>query len=288
MPSEPALKYQVREYWGREPCDTRYGKSSDPHLYFQAIERKRYELEPFILDFAGFGEGRQKCVLEVGVGAGVDFRRWVEAGAVAVGIDITAEAVGLTRKNLEIRGVRRSAYSLSVADAENLPFMDDSFDIVYSWGVLHHTPNTEVAFAEVFRVLAPGGTLKAMVYHVPSWTGWLLWLRYGLLVGNPLANVKEIMFHHLESPGTKSYRSDEIHQMMARTGYEDISSSVALGPSDLLVTELSKKYRSTIYRFAQAIYPRWLVKMFGDKYGLLLLIKASKPQSIFDSKTCAA
>ena len=71
------------------------------------------------------------------------------------------------------------------ADAEHLPFPDDSFDIVYSWGVLHHSPDTPQAFSEAHRVLRPGGTLRAMIYHRPSIVGLMLWARYGFAAGRP-------------------------------------------------------------------------------------------------------
>ena len=163
------------------------------------------------------------------------------------------------------------------SDAEHLPFKDNSFHVVYSWGVLHHTPQTEIAFEESFRVLVPEGKLKAMVYHVPSWTAWLLWLRHGLWVGRSFASLKEVISCHLESPGTKAYTSAEISSLLRNIGFEDIHIEVKLGPSDLLKIELSHKYKTMIYRIAKLIYPSWLIKALGDRYGLLLLIKATKP-----------
>jgi ubiquinone/menaquinone biosynthesis C-methylase UbiE len=166
------------------------------------------------------------------------------------------------------------------SDAERLPFKDNSFHVVYSWGVLHHTPQTEIAFEESFRVLAPEGKLKAMVYHVSSWTVWLLWLRHGLLAGRPFARLMELISRHLESPGTKAYSSAEISRLLSHIGFEDIHLEVKLGPSDLLRIELGHKYKSMIYRIAKLIYPSWLVKALGDRHGLLLLIKATKPATI--------
>ena len=277
MAIKSALKREVQKYWENEPCDSRLGTSQDPSLYFDEIERKRYHLEPFIWDFAGFDRESGKRVLEVGVGLGIDFWQWVKNNARPIGVDLTSQAVHLTRKHLDLRGVSTRAYGLIQSDAEHLPFKDNSFHVVYSWGVLHHTPQTEIAFEESFRVLAPEGKLKAMVYHVSSWTAWLLWLRHGLWVGRPFAGLKELISRHLESPGTKAYTSAEISRLLNHIGFEDIYLEVKLGPSDLLKIELSHKYKSMIYRIAKWIYPSWLVKALGDRYGLLLLIKATKP-----------
>src|SRR4030042_4947420 len=163
MAIKSALMREVQKYWENEPCDSRLGTSQEPSLYFDEIERKRYRLEPFIWDFAGFGRESGKRVLEIGVGVGIDFWQWVKNNARPIGVDLTSQAVHLARKHLDLRGVSANTYGLLQADAEHLPFRGGSFHLVYSWGVLHHTPQTEIAFAESFRVLAPEGKLKAMV-----------------------------------------------------------------------------------------------------------------------------
>lgn len=276
LESDALLKAGVRSYWESDPCDLRYGRGSGASA-FEQLRRKRYELEPAILEFADFSQGEGKRILEIGTGIGVDFLNWLRHGANGIGVDITARALEITRKQLDGTGVRRGGYGLSQADAEKLPFRDSAFDVVYSWGVLHHTPGTGFALEEAFRVLVPGGTLKVMVYHVPSWTGWLLWLRHGLLKGRPFSSAKEMVWKYLESPGTKAYTSREIRHLLASTGFTDIDVRTALGPSDLLLIELSDKYQSFPYRAAKALYPRWLVRRIGDRYGLLLLTEARKP-----------
>jgi SAM-dependent methyltransferase len=181
----PSLKDAVRDHWERETCGTRYGTSAERRLYFEEIEESRYGIEPYIPAFARFEEGRDLKVLEIGVGAGSDFSQWVKNGAIATGVDLTEAAIRLTREHLETMELDTSQVDLRVADAEKLPFEDASFDIVYSWGVLHHSPDTEQAFREVSRVLRPGGLFRGMVYHVPSWSGWMVWAMQSLLRGKP-------------------------------------------------------------------------------------------------------
>lgn len=117
----------------------------------------RYELEPFILDFAEFEKYRGKKVLEIGVGLGADHQKFAEAGAELYGIDLTERAVEFVRKRFEIMGLH---FHLKTGDAEHLDFPDETFDLVYSWGVIHHTPDTSKAAKEILRVLRGGANLR--------------------------------------------------------------------------------------------------------------------------------
>src|SRR5215212_11236886 len=156
------LKDAVRAHWQNQPCGTRDLPAEDRRRFFAELERERYSWEPYLKGFARFERGKGKRLLEIGVGAGTDFINWVRAGAVATGVDLTEQGVGLTRERLELEG--RHA-EVRIGDAENLPFPDNTFDIVYSWGVLHHSPDTPRAVREVHRVLRPGATAVVMVYH---------------------------------------------------------------------------------------------------------------------------
>jgi SAM-dependent methyltransferase len=190
-------KEEVRAFWDSEACGERYGDDQD---------RRRYELEPEILDFADFPSARGQRLLEIGVGMGADYVRWLRAGARATGVDLTERAVHLTRTRAEAEGLVADVRS---ADAENLPFPDGEFDVVYSWGVLHHTPDMPKSFAEAKRVLRPGGLLKVMVYHRHSWVALAAWARFGLLRGRPLGGLKAGVAH-MESPGTQALTRDEL------------------------------------------------------------------------------
>ncbi|HVG18894.1 MAG TPA: class I SAM-dependent methyltransferase, partial [Blastocatellia bacterium] len=240
------------------------------------ISAARYTLEPYILPFADFQSARGKSVLEIGVGAGADFQNWCEHASHVTGVDLTESAISLTRERMGLNSISQEKYTLLTGDAENLPFEDNSFDLVYSWGVLHHTPNTRKAFEEVFRVLKPGGVVKAMIYHVPSWGGLMLYLRYGLARGNPNLTMKQAIFSHLESPGTKAYTLEEARSFLGEVGFSRIEVAAKLSLGDLLTLKPSSKYSSPVYKTAWRIYPRWLVRLMGDRYGLNLLIDATK------------
>ena len=201
----PHLKDEVRAHWESETAGVRYGDSDEESAFYQEVRDQRYQLEPYIPEFAGFDQYSGQSVLEVGVGGGVDFSKFVLGGARATGVDLTEAGLEHTRAQLKLVGADPDAYDLSRSDAEELPFPDQNFELVYSWGVLHHTPDTRTAFSEALRVLKPGGTMKAMVYHSPSWTGWMLWGVYGLMRGRPWKTPRRCVYEHLESPGTKAY-----------------------------------------------------------------------------------
>ncbi len=275
------MKNLVKDHWENEVCGTRYGKGSDEEVIdLNLMANERYRLEPHISEFADFENGEGKQVLEIGVGGGVDFLSWLKAGAKATGIDLTEAGVALTKKRLDAAGYGEDSYSLNTGDAENLKFEDESFDLVYSYGVLHHTPDTKRAFREACRVLKQGGVLKAMVYHVPSVTGWLLWVRYCFLTGKWLKTPRSAIYEHLESPGTKAYTAGEMRSMLEEIGLTDVDVSLKLAFGDLLLNKRSSKYQSPIYSLAWKLYPRWLIKILGDKFGLFLFVKATKQDRI--------
>ena len=259
------LKSEVRDFWNAEPCGSRYlGEGDD----FEAHTRARYDLEPHIREFAGFAHAAGKRVLEIGVGTGADYLEWLKAGAHATGVDLSQASVERARRRCEIAGYQSD---LHVSDAEQLPFADNTFDIVYSYGVMHHSPDTLRCIREARRVLKPGGALRIMIYHHPSLTGFMLWLRYGLFHAK---SIRQTVYDQLESPATKSYTQLEARALLK--GFEQISMRQVFSPGDLLLNRRSARFSSSLYRWIWALYPRPLVRRFGRKLGLFLLISARK------------
>lgn len=265
------LKNFVRDHWEKQPCGTRDMPDADRKAFFDQLEKERYLLEPYISGFARFEQGRGKKILEIGVGAGTDFINWVRHGARATGIDLTEQGVQLTRERLRLEGLEAD---VRAGDAENLIFDDDTFDIVYAWGVLHHTPNTPKAIREVHRVLKPGGRAIIMIYHVPCWTGFMLWGVHCLGKLKPWKNSKWAIYNYLESPGTKAYTMAEAQELFSC--FPKVSIRPHLGHGDLLLMRPEHKYQKWYYNLAWAMYPRWAIKLAGDNLGVYLFIEAAK------------
>ncbi|WP_018640443.1 class I SAM-dependent methyltransferase [Parafrankia elaeagni] len=234
-----ASKEAVAQFWNAEACGERYG---------DAQMEVRYGYEPEIETFARFASGHGREVLEIGVGMGADLLRWASAGAQVTGIDLTERAVALTRQRLAAAGL---AGDVQVGDAENLPFPDASFDLVWSWGVLHHTPMSTRAMREAARVLRPGGRYALMVYHRRSWVAAAAWARFGLARGRPRMSLTEAV-SHVESPGTRAFTASEVRVLL-----EDLLVDLQIRP---VLTRWDRRFAPGIAQLA------------GDRLGWFLLV----------------
>jgi len=265
-------KAAVQEFWNRASCGEVYAQGDSWRTQLEQQARVRYDLEPYIPEFARFEEGRGLDVLEVGVGMGADHLEWAKSEPRSLsGVDLTPRAVAHTSRRLGLYDLRSR---LEVSDAENLPFPTDAFDLVYSWGVLHHSPDTPKAIREVWRVLRPGGRARVMIYHKYALVGYMLWLRYGLLAGRPGRGLADIYAHHLESPGTKAYTRDEAREMFGRFSKVEVATRLCFG--DLLQGEVGQRHQDALLRTAKAVWPRWLIRRLLPGHGLALTIEATK------------
>jgi SAM-dependent methyltransferase len=165
--ADDQLKERVRAFWQAHPCGTKFSDAEiGTREFFAALEAHRYEKEWHIPEAAQFANARGLRVLEIGCGLGTDGAQFAKAGADYTGVDLTEAAIELARKRFELFGLPGE---FRIADAENLEFPDQSFDVVYSHGVLHHTPDINAAVQEIHRVLKPSGRAIVMLYHRGSY-----------------------------------------------------------------------------------------------------------------------
>ncbi|MGK7873267.1 MAG: class I SAM-dependent methyltransferase [Xenococcaceae cyanobacterium] len=251
------LNEVVRSYWDQEPCGTNSAITGDlperTREWFEQIEEYRYSVEPFIHSIAQFTRAHGKKILEIGVGAGTDHLQWARAGAECYGVDLTDAAIETTRTRLEIYGFQSN---LQRIDAEKLPFADESFDLVYSWGVIHHTEYPELIIQEIKRVLKPGAVFIGMMYGRHSAAAFKYWVKYALLKGKPWHSFADVIWHHVESLGTKAYTVPELRQLFAE--FSSFTAQPLLTPYDT-----SK-------------WPAWLSQYFSDSWGWFIALRAVK------------
>jgi SAM-dependent methyltransferase len=270
QPAE-ASKQDVQDFWQRASCGE--------ELYLAGLDRagydqqalERYRLEPYIEEFARFETAAGLDVLEIGVGLGADHQRFAAAGARLTGIDLTDRAIDHARRRLAFFGL---SSELRRGDAERLSFADASFDVVYSWGVIHHSPRTASAVAEIHRVLRPGGVARVMIYHKWSLVGYMLWFRYALLRLRPWTSLATIYSKYLESPGTKAYTSEEARAMFS--AFDKVEIRTVLTHGDLLESAAGQRHRGAGLSLARKIWPRALLRRFFAGHGLFMLITATK------------
>ena len=161
------LKERVRAFWQEHPCGTKFADAEPgSRRFYELVETHRYEKEWHIPTAADFANSKNLRVLEIGCGLGTDGAQFAKAGANYTGVDLTQAAVDLAKQRFELFQLPGT---FRISDAERLDFPDNSFDLVYSHGVLHHTPDTAGAIREVHRVLRPGGRAVVMLYHRNSY-----------------------------------------------------------------------------------------------------------------------
>jgi SAM-dependent methyltransferase len=166
----PATKRDSR-FWDVHQPGFRFARSEvGTKAFFDEVEAARYELEPHIPEVVRFERWASRDVLEAGCGIATDGVRFARAGARYTGVDMSPQAIELARRRFDLEALDGRFVLNSVTE---LPFDAESFDLVYSHGVIHHVADTAGAVAEFRRVLRRGGTALVMLYHRASFNYWV-------------------------------------------------------------------------------------------------------------------
>lgn len=270
------VKKKSAEVWGATPAGSEYVEGCEPGTkeFFDGARAKRcaYEL-PWLPSAAHFDDAAGKTVLELGCGAGFDAFEFCSRGAQYFGIDITPQNPTRTLRHLSFYDFTPQ---VAVADAESLPFRDESFDAAYSFGVLHHTPDMPASFRETFRTLKKGGSFFVAVYHRNSVYHWLsLYLFQYVLRGgflkesfrNRLARIE--LTTSGELPLVNVYSRSELKKILEDAGFrvESVSAAKLLHvdlPDIPLVNRLYKRI------------PQSILDAVGKRFGWYVMARAVK------------
>jgi len=164
-----SLEDRIKQYWNNQPCNIRHSENEVGSLaFFKEVSARRFQVEPHILEFAEFHLWQGKQVLEIGPGIGTDAAEFARHGADYYGIDYSIESVNLARTRF---GVEELAGRFSCGDASDKDMYTGlpQFDLIYSYGVIHHYPAIDKIIDNVYSSLRPGGEFRFMVYAKDSW-----------------------------------------------------------------------------------------------------------------------
>lgn len=258
-------KARAYQQWTQDPC----GASTSQHPlgtreFFDEVERYRYlEYAPWLPEMMGFDRYPGGRLLEIGCGMGTDLLQFARGRALVCGTDLTLRGVEITRHRFRLYALPGQFLS---CDAEALPFPDRTFDVVYSNGVLHHTPDTSRAVQEIHRVLKPGGVAIVMLYHRHSFHYWVeLFFRLGLVRGElrrkTMADIlREVEYSTSDArPLVKVYTRRRARQLFR-----------AFRSTGIGVRQL------TLYFFPFRRLRRWLEQRLEPLVGWNLIVQAKK------------
>jgi len=176
---------EIREFWNENPCGSNFISYEQDKAFYEEYDEFRYRTEGHILDELDQIDFKNKKVLEIGLGQGADSMQISLRGADYYGIDLTDESVRRLKERFKLFDLNYN--SIIKDNAEKIPFEDNFFDIVYSHGVIHHSPKIDKIVSEIHRVLKPDGKAVIMLYHKNSFNYWVsifFLRRIGLLLIN--------------------------------------------------------------------------------------------------------
>jgi 2-polyprenyl-3-methyl-5-hydroxy-6-metoxy-1,4-benzoquinol methylase len=196
------LEEKIKRYWNTQPCNIKHGKSDvGTPEFFHEVSERRYRVEPHIAEFAGFHLWAGKRVLEIGCGIGSDAEEFAKHGAEYVGIDLSDQSIALSRQRFETLELEGEFCNVDATDANALASLGE-FDLVYSYGVIHHFPGIDKIIDNVQTVVKTGGEFRYMVYAKNSWK--YAMIQKGLDQFEAQAGC----------PYAQAFSKDEIHQLM--------------------------------------------------------------------------
>lgn len=267
------LVKEVQEYWNRRPCNIKHStKDIGTKEYFDEVEKRKYFVEFHIPEFAQFEKWKDKKVLEIGCGIGTDSINFSRAGAKLTAVELSEKSLEICKKRFEVYGL---AANFHLCNAENLSSLVpvEPYDLIYSFGVIHHTPNPEKVFEEIKKYCHKETEIRIMLYAKYSWKVLWIILKYGK---GAFWKAKELVRQYSEAqencPVTYCYSFKEVRKLMKDFEIIEIK-------KDHIFPYIIEKYKNYEYKWVWYFrwMPKWLFRWLEKRLGWHILIVA-KPK----------
>ena len=242
---------KVQNYWNARPCNIRHSPSPvGTKQYFDEVEARKYFVEPHIQIFAEFEKWRGKKVLEIGCGLGTDTINFARVGAQVTAVDLSIESLALAKKRAEVFGLDNIAFYRANAEQLSDFVPVERYDLVYSLGVIHHTPHPERVIEQIHKYMDKDSIFKIMVYCRTSWKVFWIMLKYGRKNGETL---DELIARYSEAetgcPVAYSYTTNTVKDLLK--GFDIIDIHI-----DHIFPYSIPEYRN--YKYKKVWYFRYL------------------------------
>ena len=288
---------QIKQFWNEQPVGSNFVAYEEGKAFYERYDEFRYRTEGHILKELDELDVKDKSVLEIGLGQGADSMQLINRGAIYHGIDLTEESVRRVKERFQL--FDKHYREVQVANAEQIPYSDNYFDLVYSHGVIHHSPRIESIAAEIYRVLKPGGQAVIMLYHKHSYNYHIsisVLRRMGLMMLVPFPFLAKIVSrltgesverinrhrYHLKKEGLSYFKMKNfIHR--STDGPDNVYATVWTAGTAKKLFHQFKDIRTNVHFLnerhllgLQYLLPGTLKKAMAHRYGWHLWIKATK------------
>tara|TARA_B100001175_G_scaffold312698_1_gene319121 strand:- start:727 stop:1500 length:774 start_codon:yes stop_codon:yes gene_type:complete len=194
----------IIDYWNKQPCNINHSKKKlFSKEYFEEVEYKKYFVEPHILNFVNFDLYKNNKILEIGTGIGTDAINFARRTNDYYGLELSDKSLEITKKRFDVYNLNGNFYNINAED--NLDFLGiETFDLIYSFGVIHHSINPEKIIDNCYKLLKKGGTLKIMLYAKNSWKNIMI------------QNEKDQYEAQSKCPLAKTYTKCEVQELLKK------------------------------------------------------------------------
>lgn len=266
----------VKIFWNNRPCNIKHSnKEIGTREYFDEVEKRRYTVEPHIKEFADFDNVSGKKVLEIGCGIGTDTLMFAKGGASVTAIDLSEKSLDICKKRFEIFNLKAKLKSGNAEEISKF-LKPEKFDIIYSFGVIHHTPNPKMVIEEIKKFSNEETIIKLMFYSKYSWKGLSFFIKNGWKFRfNYKKTVKYFAEAQLNCPIAEIYSKDELKDLFNDFDIIKIEKKHIFPYKISLYTKgvLKKKL---IFRLIPDRLFQYLCSILGWHYLVTLKIKTDK------------